>query len=178
MPPGQVVTTQVWPHSMESWYEVDYGFLKVLRKYTQFHSKHNLTASPEIYQLLPTILHSCEIAKQLSESGSCGFFCYGKCLDCFHFSLIFEIEPHYVNQVGLTHNNLLSSATQVLDRHRNTTTPGQVILYNTHLKEIYLNLKHDSHHYFRQTEKALDIIHTRKPIFDSIAFSILPSYYN
>lgn len=56
--------------------------------------------------------------------------------------------------------------------------PGQVILYNTYLKETYLNLKHDSHDYFRQTDKTPDIIHARKPTFDSIAVSILPSYYN
>lgn len=175
MPPGQVVSTQVWPHSMESWYDVDYGFLKVTQEI------HTIPFKTQPYRIawdFPAILYSFEIAKQLSESGSCGFFCYGKCLDCFHFSLIFETEPHYVNQVGLTHNNPLSSATQVLDRHRNTTTSGQVILYNTHLKEIYLDLKHDSHHYFRQTDKTLDIIHARKPSFDSTAVSILPSYYN
>lgn len=55
--------------------------------------------------------------------------------------------------------------------------PAQVILY-TYLKETYLNLKYDSHDYFRQTDKTLDIIHARKPIFDSTAVSILPSYYN
>lgn len=80
----------------------------------------------------------------------------------------FETEPHYVNQVGLRHNSPLSSATQVLDGHRDM--PGQVILYNTYLKETYLNLKHDSHDYFRQTDKILDIIHARNLLLIVLLF--------
>lgn len=175
MPPGQVVTTQVWPHSMESWYEVGYGFLKVTQETYTISFK---TQSYRITWDLPAILHSCEIAKQLSESGSCGFFLLWKMFRLFPLFFDFETEPHYVNQVVLTQNNPLSSATQVLDGHRNTTRPDQVILYNTHLKEIYLSLKHDSHDYFRQIDKTLDIIHARKPTFDSIAVSVLPSSYN
>lgn len=80
----------------------------------------------------------------------------------------FETEHHYVNQVGLRHNSPLSSATQVLDGHRNM--PDQVILCNTYLKETYLNLKHDSHDYFRQTDKTLDIIYARNLLLIVLLF--------
>lgn len=67
MPAGKLVTTQVWPHSEGSWYEVDYGFLKVTPE------TYTIPFKAQSYRVawdLPAILHLCEITKQLSESGS------------------------------------------------------------------------------------------------------------